>query len=143
LDDFEETFDPSSIVHRIRKIVKTLRKSPEERKKFADIVKSAPSASGRIASLILDVKTRWNSTFLMLKRAQDLRHSIEVYLLGNEKLRTECTINPAEWLALSEVIQLLQPMEEATRYMSKSKYPSVSSTLPIYSELIKVIFKFL
>lgn len=61
VDDFEEIFDPASLVHRIRKIVKAVRNSPEERMKFASIVKATSNvdlAETSAECLILDVKTR-------------------------------------------------------------------------------------
>lgn len=33
-----------------------------------------------ILGLLLDVKTRWNSTYVMLKRVLDLRPVVEVYI---------------------------------------------------------------
>ena len=137
MDDFEEIFDASSIIQRIRKIVKTVRNSPQERKIFSDIVSS--TLPGSPLNLLLDVKTRWNSTYLMLKRALDLQKAVEMYLLRNEKIKAYCTLSSVEWMALSEVVTLLEPMEEATRYLSKSKYPTISIALSIYAGLIEVI----
>ncbi len=137
MDDFEEIFDASSIIQRIRKIVKTVRNSPQERKIFSDIVSS--TLPGSPLNLLLDVKTRWNSTYLMLKRALDLQKAVEMYLLRNEKIKADCTLSSVEWMALSEVVTLLEPMEEATRYLSKSKYPTISIALSIYAGLIEVI----
>ena len=137
MDDFEEILDASSIIQRIRKIVKTVRNSPQERKIFSDIVSS--TLPGSPLNLLLDVKTRWNSTYLMLKRALDLQKAVEMYLLRNEKIKADCTLSSVEWMALSEVVTLLEPMEEATRYLSKSKYPTISIALSIYAGLIEVI----
>jgi len=114
-----------------------VRNSPQERKIFSDIVSS--TLPGSPLNLLLDVKTRWNSTYLMLKRALDLQKAVEMYLLRNEKIKADCTLSSVEWMALSEVVTLLEPMEEATRYLSKSKYPTISIALSIYAGLIEVI----
>jgi hypothetical protein len=114
-----------------------VRNSPEERRIFAEIVKRFVPHSNSVG-LILDVKTRWNSTYAMLERAENLRQAIERYLLNNDTLKLVCSLSAGEWLALSEIIKVLKPMATATEFVSKSKYPSLGSTLPIYVGLIEV-----
>ncbi len=54
----------------------------------------------RILGLILDVKTRWNSTFSMAKRFVDLRPVIEMYLMTDTKLKVK--FSETEWALLKD-----------------------------------------
>ena len=87
----------------------------------------------KILGLILDVKTRWNTSYSMLQRFEDLRPAVEMFISSDPKLHTE------EWLCLTDVVSLLKPLYQATVALSKSKYTSLSLTVPIYVGLIKVI----
>ncbi|KAK6963499.1 dipeptidyl peptidase 8 [Biomphalaria glabrata] len=62
--------------------------------------------------LIQDVNTRWNSTFLMLKRLLEQRRAITLYCAENEKLSN---LSPSQWSVGEKVAVLLQPFEEVTR----------------------------
>ena len=69
----------------------------------------------------------------MLQRFEDLRPAVEMFISSDPKLHTE------EWLCLTDVVSLLKPLYQATVTLSKSKYTSLSLTVPIYVGLIKVI----
>ena len=56
---------------QLRKLVVKIRASPQRRERFnrqCDLHQDVEKLN-----LILDVRTRWNSTYLMLKRTFDLR----------------------------------------------------------------------
>lgn len=84
------------------------------------------------------MKTRWNSTYYMLQRAYDLKEVIAKYLQSDIDLKRKYELSPVQWLAVMEIIALLKPMATATAFLSKSKYPTLGSTLPIYSRLLDV-----
>ena len=92
----------------------------------------------RIFGLILDVKTRWNSTYAMLKRVVDLKPAIEMYVATDSNLK-KLSLSNDEWNSVSQIVALLKPLYTATLHLSKSKYPSLTTTLPTYIALIKVI----
>jgi hypothetical protein len=57
-------------IDRIRNIIIKCHSSPQRRQKFKEI----SNLNGiENLSLILDVSTRWNSTYEMIKRALDLK----------------------------------------------------------------------
>jgi hypothetical protein len=93
----------------------------------------------RILGLLLDVKTRWNSSFVMLDRGYKLRKAIEMYISGDPAVK-QFQLTNEEWDNLSEILVLLKPLYIATICLSKSKFPSLSTTLPIYICLLKVFF---
>ncbi len=93
----------------------------------------------RILGLLLDVKTRWNSSYVMLHRGYKLRKAIEMYISGDPAVK-QFQLTNEEWDNLSEILVLLKPLYIATICLSKSKFPSLSTTLPIYICLLKVFF---
>ena len=88
--------------------------------------------------MVLDVPTRWNSTYEMLKRAYALRVTIEVYVPTDEKL-VLCQISSSEWDNVRDLVSMLKPLKDATVYLSGSAYITISSTLPTYIAIIHVI----
>ena len=67
----------SSILQRLRHIVKKLLSSPSQRKQFLGQCKLANVDE---LMLILDVKTRWNSTYHMIERAVKVRDGMNNWL---------------------------------------------------------------
>jgi hypothetical protein len=63
------------IIPKLRKLIVKIRCSPQRRDKFAHRCDLYSNNNENIKSLnlILDIRTRWNSTFLMLERALKLR----------------------------------------------------------------------
>jgi hypothetical protein len=62
-------------IPKLRKLIVKIRSSPQRREAFARRCDLHSSINPNIKSLnlILDVRTRWNSTYLMLDRALKLR----------------------------------------------------------------------
>ncbi len=96
----------------------------------------------RTLGLLLDVKTRWNSTYIMLKRILDLRPAVEMFIASDANLKDH-KLSDREWLLLKEIMGLFKPLFRATIGLSQSKYTSLSLTLPIYMGLVKVQAVFL
>ena len=64
------------IIPRLRKLIVKIRSSPQRREKFA---KRCDLYSSERLNLILDVRTRWNSMYLMLNRALKLKEVSKFY----------------------------------------------------------------
>ncbi|CAF1168436.1 unnamed protein product [Rotaria sp. Silwood1] len=88
--------------------------------------------------LIIDVKTRWNSTYRMLHTINLYRNFINDLFkskgtLGlSVKLRRKLTrveLSTDEWDSLNLIISLLYPFYSATKVLSNAKYPTVGSAL--------------
>ena len=75
---------------------------------------------------VQDVPTRWNSTYLMLKRIEILKKSLQLYA-ANQSGIVALTTN--EWYLLKKVIIILQPFYIVTTNISKSK-SIISSVIP-------------
>ena len=69
--DGPSSFEAGSVIEKLHSLAKTLKKSPQEAKLFAEIVQSTqPNTSAR--TLIMDVPTRWNATHAMVQRCHML-----------------------------------------------------------------------
>ena len=87
---------------------------------------------------MLDVPTRWNSTYEMLKRAWELRTKINSFVPNDEKLK-DCQISSSEWKKIEYLIAILKLVKDASQFLLGSEYITISSTLPTYIALLKVI----
>ena len=67
-----------------------------------------------------------------------LKGPIEMFIT-NEKSVTDCSFTPEDWELISEVTILLKPLEQLTKYLSKSHYVSISMVLPAYAACIEEI----
>ena len=64
--------------------------------------------------LVQDVETRWNSTYLMLKRLEKLKTSVQNYV-ANNKFKPENILTADEWKLVSVFNELLEPFYIVTQ----------------------------
>lgn len=89
-------------------------------------------------SLINDVATRWNSTYLMIERFLILlKETIRITFVSLDVPRIEM-LTEEEWCVAEELCNLLRPLEEATREMSAENYVPASKIISISTGLISV-----
>ena len=62
--------DDINVIPKLRKLIVKIRASPQRKERFN---RQSNLYSGNSLNLILDVKMRWNSTYLMLERALKLQ----------------------------------------------------------------------
>jgi hypothetical protein len=90
----------------------------------------------KFTCLEIDVPTRWNSTWAMFNRAIQLRRSCTH--VCEEKAETRpYLLSTAEWDQAANIMNLLEPLSEATELLCKSKYPTLNTALPVYVLLMK------
>jgi hypothetical protein len=99
---------------------------------------------------ILDVKTRWNSTADMVHRALRLKVGLNctmesmfdetarkrrkgkgVSILDSEE-ESFVQITDQHWKNFTDILDLLEPLKEATNIMSGDTYPSLNMVVPAY-----------
>jgi hypothetical protein len=116
-------------IAKLRRLVAGIRSSPQRRNglKAQCIACGLPSKEP-----ILDVRTRWNSTYDMIKRARELRTPLSNFAKINPDLPT---LNDEEWELLEVVAQLLSIFAGATRVLSAANYPTLNIAVPIYNYL--------
>jgi len=84
--------------------------------------------------LIQDVSTRWNSSFYMMQRLLEQRQALALYAAESESLVG--SLSPNQWDVLKNAVSLLEPFEEATKYVSLAS-SCTSDTIPILAGLKK------
>ena len=83
---------------------------------------------------ILDVATRWNSSFRMLQRIFQLKPHINSVLVNSKKY-AKLLLTASEWSAVEELVEVLGPFNEATEMISGESYPTLSLVYPVFCNL--------
>jgi hypothetical protein len=142
-DDCLELSDPDTgpmhCIPKLRKLVVKIRSSPQRRETLAFQCR-APGLTSK--QLIVDVRTRWNSTFLMLERALELRGPLGDVATLDKDLHAY-QITDEEWSMLETVCDLLKMFKRATDCLSGSTYPTLNAAIPVYNYLMDMIEDFM
>jgi len=132
------------IVSSIRKIVKYVKKSTIAKEYFENL----QIAQGhKTLQLDLDVRTRWNSTFAMIRKALRLKVEISMFTnhlttsIGKKEFNRKKLplITEEEWCLIHGLSIVIEPFHTATVTLSGEKYPTFVFAMPI----LRVIKKFL
>jgi hypothetical protein len=76
-----------------------------------------------------DVATRWNSTYIMLQRLSEIKAPITAVMSSLEKAPQ--MLNAEEWLIIEDCIPVLKPLNLMTTVLSREKYVTLSSIIPL------------
>ena len=91
--------------------------------------------------LVQDVVTRWNSTYLMMKRIQDLKLSLFSVLLDDTITkpadRKMLDMTDRDWAVMDDVIPILEPLAEATELLTKEDMPTSSCVFLLLASLLE------
>lgn len=91
---------------------------------------------------IIDVKTRWNSSYNMINRLEHLMVSLK-HLCINEKTLSRLRITSSDWTELGKIKALLIKFDRATKLISMARHPTISSYLPTLDWLIVSLNQYL
>jgi hypothetical protein len=124
---------------QLRAIVKWSRSSPQRRQKWKEEQKAEQRDGDRAVMLILDVRTRWSSTFAMLQRALRFRATIDRVTrlhdgpteLNGLKMLAE------EWKIIDVTCRWLKTYADATLELSLGRFPTASSAFLTFSWLME------
>lgn len=84
--------------------------------------------------LTQSVKTRWNSTYFMIKRLLEQRESITSVLSDNA---SNFMLNKQEWATIENLVQILEPFELITNVLSTEVQSSISMVMTILQSLLQ------
>ncbi|CAB5213586.1 unnamed protein product [Rhizophagus irregularis] len=123
------------IIDKVRAFIIEVRKSP---KKEQELITFATNLNVKYKKLIRDVKTRWNSTFLMLESFLNNK-AVIVSLISIGSNFAKLDLNDDEWKELQLFCDFLKPFFEFTEEMSGSKYPTFGTLLLLLDHLLEHI----
>jgi hypothetical protein len=108
-----------TITNSVRQGIKYVVASEGRLREFSDIAKRLNLPSKK---LMLDVATRWNSTYMMLATAITFKDVFPRYCRNDKGFLWE--VSPEEWEKVEEVNQLLAVFNDVTNIVSGSDYPT-------------------
>lgn len=118
----------------LRKILTSLKYSPL---KLDRLQEKCNNLSKPYYKIILDVKTRWNSTYEMVVRALELKLPLSLLL---DEICQENNDFPlldnSDWEFFTELSSLLKPFKEVTEIISGQHYATFNTVLPLYNVLM-------
>jgi hypothetical protein len=94
---------------------------------------------------VLDVVTRWNSTYDMLVFAYKYRRILDImaHRIHTEKDGKHLSMSSSEWEYISKVCSLLAPFKEVTEFTSADGYSTAGAIIPLYYEMKRVCKQFI
>jgi hypothetical protein len=122
----------SHTLQRMRDLTVSIRARPQRRESF---LKLQFPALGLM--LVQDVKTRWNSTFLMLRRARRLRSFIVTFCDHYDY--PEFALNDNQWRQVDYLLCLTKPFFDYTLALSKTRDVTSHLVFQIYNLLFEHI----
>lgn len=96
----------SSLVSKIRKVVKTFKNSPSKNDKY--LQKYVREQLGKETALKLDIQTRWNSMLFMLEKFEEIKFCIQKALID---ISSDIHFSDEEFNLLSSIIAALTPVK--------------------------------
>lgn len=124
--------DIANTLNKARDLAIFINASPQRKEKFKDLQKEIRNPQ---LVLIQDVRTRWNSTYLMLERARRLRSELDKYCRLYEI--DHMILNSDEWRQIDYLLCLTKPFYIYTTALSKTKDVTIHNVFSLYNELFK------
>ncbi|GBL98120.1 hypothetical protein AVEN_84614-1 [Araneus ventricosus] len=98
----------NDLLQKVRKVVKLFKTSPTKYDMY--LQKYVKENAGKVLSLILDCRTRWNSLLAMIERFRKLKVCIDKAFID---IGSDTTFSDLEWLKIKDLIESLQPFKLA------------------------------
>jgi hypothetical protein len=115
-----------SLINNLRSTVKYIKVSPSRMHKFVEICRSLALKIGE--GISLDVSTRWNSTYKMLRTAIAYKEAIEAYADADLNYKWEPTAE--EWDLFLTIEPILASLAKVTTALSAFSYPTANLFYP-------------
>lgn len=126
------------LLDKIRSVITHFKRSPKSLSKLMDYQQKNHSTE-KPKKLLLDVSTRWNSTYIMLKRFLVLKESVQATIALIDKELP--VLSHTEWKMVEDLTCCLKPFLSITESVSGEKYATASLAIPLVTSLISVCNK--
>ncbi|WOK92737.1 zinc finger BED domain-containing protein RICESLEEPER 2-like [Canna indica] len=114
------------MISDIRESVKYIKGSPARLHKFNEIARQLQLSTTK--RLILDVSTRWNSTYVMLESALQFKDVFPRYHERDPNYKSLPSYE--DWEKTAKIMEFLEVFNEATNVFSGYEYPTANLFLP-------------
>lgn len=95
-------------------------------------------SADQVDRMMIDVPTRWNSSYLMLKRALRLKSACIQFC---ERQARQFSLSDLEWDYVEQMCDFLEPLSEATDMLCQRKFPTMHEVIPVYTVIIEGLLK--
>lgn len=130
----QQKHEISGTLNKVRYLAIYIHASPQRRETFLQLQPKEP----RLVP-IQDVRTRWNSTFLMLRRAKRLR-SYFISFCEQYDCK-EMLLNNEEWRQIDYLLCITEPFFDYTTELSKTKEVTTHLVFKLYNALFEHLEK--
>jgi len=76
-----------------------------------------------------DIRTRWNSIFLMSERLIKLKEPLKIVMISIREAPSNLSCD--KWSIIEDIIPLLIPFDKLTTELSAEQYPTLSTIIPM------------
>lgn len=121
-----------SSINKARELCKAIKYSTRIKQRLEE---SCKSLNIPYKAICLDVKTRWNSLYFMLRRLIELREPVNNIIQGEISLEEHMLLD-FDWRIIEQACVYLRRFSEVTNEMSKANTFNYSSVVPLYRSLI-------
>lgn len=136
-DSLKTMYTIEEVIIKVKNIVTFVRKSVIASDELIRLQKRDGKTEGTILKFKQEVPTRWNSMLYMLQRFLQLREYIYPIILKCSASLEMVTCK--EFEILSDVVNILQPIEMVTKEIGGDSYPTCSIIIPIVRCMKNVI----
>ncbi|KAJ5742120.1 hypothetical protein N7533_011529 [Penicillium manginii] len=126
----QQKHEIADTLNKVRGLAVYINGSPQRKEAFLNL--QSNNAGIRLLP-IQDVRTRWNSTFLMLRRAKRLHDIFDKYC--KDYTQTHFALSIEGWRQIDYLLCILQPFFTLTTLVCRTKDSSIHLIFRIYNKL--------
>lgn len=128
-------FSPASIIYKLRRTIIKIRLCEQMQIKLRTYCETN---NVKYIKPILDVKTRWHSTFHMLDVGLKLKPALRLLWISFKEL-TKFQLSEDEWLLLEQIHKFLRNVKIVSDIIAGEKYPTLPLVIVAFNVLVSKI----